>query len=307
MITEFKLPSADGRTTLRGFVWRPVGDVKAVVQLVHGMKEHILRYDECARVLTDQGYGVIGHDHLGHGASLATEEDLGFFAQEKGGQCLLKDMLAVTEQAKVLFPEKPVFMLAHSMGSFFARRYITLWPQALAGLVLSGTGHQPYLKAHAGRRLARLMLLGKGDHYYSPLVEKLADGAYGSLENWLCTRTQVVEAYREDPLCGFPFTVGAYRDFFRLLEQLGLEKDRNRIPNNLPVLLMAGMKDPVGDMSKGVLHVYNRFKAWGLTDVDVILYKDDMHEILNEEDRADVYRDLIHFLDERVERHHDHT
>ena len=300
MRTEFFIPSSDERTALHCYIWKPEGEVVAVVQLVHGMEEYIGRYDEFANFLTDNGYAVIGHDHLGHGQSVATPDDMGYFAKEKGYQCLLRDMHSVTLRAKKEFPDKPVFMLGHSMGSFFARRYITIYPRELAGLILSGTGQKPYIAVHGGKRIARTLVLLKGDHYRSAMIEKMALGGK-PLEQWLCTRKEVVDAYKADPLCGQPFTAGAYVDFFRLLEQLALEKDKDRVPKDLPILLIAGMKDPVGDMSKGVLKCYNRFKAWGMTDVDVIFYKDDMHEVLNEADRKDVFRDVRHFLDSRVE------
>ena len=110
-----------------------------------------------------------------------------------------------------------------------------------------------------------------------------------------------MEAYKADPLCGFPFTVWAYKDFFKTMEYLALGKDQDRIPKDFPVLLAAGMLDPVGNKSKGVLQVYNHYKKIGLTDVDVFLYKDDMHEILNEKDREDVFHDILRWLDKRID------
>ena len=154
---------------------------------------------------------------------------------------------------------------------------------------------------HVGKRTAQLIAKAKGDHYRSRFVENMALGSYGTLDEWLCTRKEIVDAYKADPLCGQPFTVGAFKDFFQLLEQLALEKDKDKIPKDLPVLFIAGMKDPVGNMSKGVLKAYNRCKVWGLTDVDIFLYKDDMHEVLNETDREDVFRDVIGWLDKRAE------
>ncbi len=294
--TEIQVPSTDGRTTLHGYRWEPEGEIIGVVQLVHGMEEYIFRYDGLAEYLTGQGFAVIGHDHLGHGGSIVSEEDLGFFAEKNGYECILTDMHRMTLLAKKTWPDKPVFMIAHSMGSFFARRYITLYPNELTGLVLSGTGFQPYLLVHVGKRMARLVGTVKGHKYRSPLLQKLALGSYGTLEEWLCTRPEIVEAYKADPLCGQPFTAWAFKDFFKLLEVLALDKGKDNIPKDFPILLVAGMKDPVGDCSKGVLKVYNRYRKLGLKDVDCIFYKDDMHEIFNEYDREDVYADLRRFL-----------
>ncbi|MBQ4424941.1 MAG: RdgB/HAM1 family non-canonical purine NTP pyrophosphatase [Lachnospiraceae bacterium] len=303
MITreEIFLPSSDEKTTLHGYIWKPEGKVKAVVQLIHGMEEYIGRYDEFARVLCEHGFGVIGHDHLGHGQSVTGPEELGYFAEEKGYMCVLRDMHSFTLRGKKEFPDKPVYLLGHSMGSFFARRYITIYPRELAGAIFSGTGQNPYMLVHVGKRLAQLTGQFKGDHFRSKFVENMALGSYGTLDQWLCTRKEIVEAYKADPLCGQPFTVGAFKDFFQLLEQLALEKDKDKIAKDFPVLFISGMKDPVGAKSKGVLKAYNRCKVWGMTDVDIFLYKDDMHEVLNETDREDVYRDVIDWLDKHLE------
>ncbi len=299
MRQEFTFPSSDKKTTIHGFWWIPEGEPKAVVQLVHGMEEHISRYDHVARFLNENGYAAVGHDHLGHGASVTEDAENGYFAAEKGHHCVLKDMRAVTRLAEEKYPGKPIFMLGHSMGSFFARRFITLYPNVLSGLILSGTGSKPYMVVHAGKRMAQTLGKVKGDHYRSRTVETAALGGQ-PLEAWLCSDPQVVEEYKNDPLCGRPFTVGAFRDFFKLMEELSLNKDLNRVPRDLPILLIAGMKDPVGDNSKGVLKVYNKYKAREFKDVDVIFYRDDLHEIMNGLKKEDVLRDILHFLDERV-------
>lgn len=300
MRNEFKFLSSDNKTIIHGYWWLPEGEPKAVVQLVHGMEEHILRYEPLAEYLTNNGYAVIGHDHLGHGASVFEEKDHGYFASEKGHHCVLKDMRAVTRLAEAAYPGKKIFMLGHSMGSFFARRYATLYPRALSGLILSGTGQKPYNLVHFGKRLARLLGKAKGDHYRSKLVETMALGG-NPLEKWLCSDQEVVDAYKNDPWCGRPFTVKAYQDMFRLMEELAQGKDQNLVPKDLPILLVAGMKDPVGDHSKGVLRVYNLYKSRDMKDVDVIFYRDDLHEIFNGVKKEEVYRDLLRFLDERTE------
>ena len=302
MEEDFSILSWDGKTMLHGMLWKTTKEPKGIVQLVHGMAEHIARYDEFARFLNDNGYHAIGHDHLGHGESISGENELGYFAKKKGLECVLGDMLSVTKEAKKLFPGLPVYMLGHSMGSYFTRRYITVYPKQLAGLILSGTGDQSYRLAHAGKRVATRISLFMGGHTRSQQIYKMAMGSFGEPKDWICTRPEVIKAYQEDPKCGFILTARAYGDFFRLLEQLALGKGRENIPKDLPVLLISGMKDPVGEKSKGVLRVYNRFKEWEMTHVDVIFYKDDMHEVLNEADREDVYRDVLRFLDERGEK-----
>ena len=296
---EIHLPSSDGETNLHGYRWEPEGEARFVVQLVHGMQEHIARYDAFATFLTEQGIAVVGHDHLGHGQSVTSEDKLGYFSDENGHVCVLRDMHRMTGYAKLHYPGKPVIMLAHSMGSFFARRYVTAYPDELDGLILSGTGQMPYAIVRMGYVTAKSIAAGKGELFRSRLLDRMAFGTYGPLERWLCRNRSVVEDYKADPLCGFLFTAGGFRDFFRVLMDLAKEKDFSKLRKDLPVLFIAGMLDPVGSKSKGVLAAYNQLVALGLTDVDIYLYKDDAHEVLNERDKGDVYLDVLRWLEAR--------
>lgn len=305
--TRISLPSSEGSITLHGYHWTPDGTVRGVLQIAHGMVEHIGRYDEFARFLAGHGFAVLGTDHLGHGDSVGASGERGFFAEEKGDAALIRDMHRVTVLAKKLHPGVPVFLLGHSMGSFLLRRYITLYGRELSGAVICGTGSITSGEAGLGLRLANLLIRFRGAHFRSRLMNLMAIGQYAMQYgnrrrpgSWLSKNTESVRDYAEDPRCGFLFTVGAYRDFFRILKSLAEEKDFERIPRELPLLMISGMEDPLGGYSRKVLEVYNRFVEMGMKDLDIYLYRDDRHEILQETDRDKVFSDVLCWMEERV-------
>lgn len=305
--SAFKIDSTDGLTKLNGLIWRPDGEPRAVFMIAHGMSEHIARYDEFARFLADHGIAVIGHDHLGHGGSVRTEHDYGFFAEKDGDRILLQDMRRVRRLAGTLFPDKPVFLLGHSMGSFFTRRYIAVFGSDLAGAVISGTGCITAGQAEFLYKMTGGLIKAKGSHGYDTAVDMLVIGQYvmqfGNRKrpgSWLSRNRENAAAYAADPRCGFRFTLGAYHDFMHLLHDLALEKGFDTMPRDLPILMISGMEDPLGGYSKNVLKVYNRYIELGMNDMNIMLYPEDRHEILNETDRDIVYNDVLSWLNDRL-------
>ena len=306
MKETFKIQSSDGIHDLHVTHYKPDGKVKAVLQIVHGMCEYIDRYDEFAMYLNEHGIAVLGLDHLGHGHSVNSDDELGFFGEKGGKGFLIKDQFYLTRQIKRLYPGKKVFMLGHSMGSFITRRYITIWGGELDGVIVMGTGQQPFAKVKAGRMLAYTIMHSKGLMYRSELLYKLSTGGYEDafkkrgLGSWLSKNDDINASYEADKYCNFIFTASGFHTLFSIVEDLSLKKNDNRIPTELPILFMSGMDDPVGDYTKGVLAVYNEYRKLGIKDLDVIFYQNDRHEILNELDREDVYRDVLAFLENHI-------
>lgn len=301
------IPSGDGKTKLHGIIWKPEsGEVKAVLQLVHGMAEHIDRYHDFAAYLTKQGFAVIGHDHLGHGQSLNDKKDLGFFAEKEGYRIVVEDMYRVTCVGKEQFAEKPWFILGHSMGSFMVRRYLTYHSDELAGVIIMGTGQIPGALAKAGCMMANLIRVLKGDHHRSKLLLAMSTGGYNKFfepartpADWLSRNEENCDRYVADELCGFTFTASAYRDFFTVLGELAAGRDYDKIRRELPILLNAGEVDPVGG-AKDVPKVYEQYRSMGMRDVTLKLYPKDRHEILNEVDRDMVYADIRDWMLSRL-------
>ena len=304
---DFTLPSKAAGRVLHTVIWEPEEEPRAVLQIAHGMAEHIDRYEPFAAYMTGRNIAVVGHDHLGHGKSIRTEEDLGYFAEERGDEIVILDMKTVTLEAKRRYPGLPVFLLGHSMGSFFARRYLAVAGGELAGAVFSGTGSIPASVASLGQRIAKTICRAKGDRALSPTLDNLALGssmrafpAEGRMA-WLSTDPAIVAAYEADPLCGFPVTAGAYRDFFAVMTSIAREEGFDGIRRSLPILIASGEKDPIGGKS-AVAKVAALYRRLDFADVTEKVFPGDRHEILNEKDRADVFRTIGDWIDRRIRK-----
>lgn len=306
---EFTFASGDGRTQIHAVEWKPEqGSVLGILQIFHGMVEFIERYEAFAEFLAEKGFLVIGNDHLGHGASIVTKEDYGFFEEKNGNQVLLEDAHRLKELTEARYPGVPYYILGHSMGSFLLRQYICLHGEKLDGVIIMGTGTQPLAVLRLGKGLCSLIASVKGWRYRSRLIDRMAFGSYNkrfeparTRADWLTKEEAVIDRYLADERCTFLFTVNGYYNLFTSIEQASRTENLQKMPQGLPVLFVAGKDDPVGDFGKGVEKVRKRFKAAGMTDMTWILYENDRHEILNETDRETVYKDLYAWLYVRVQ------
>ena len=304
---EFKLPSRDGIHKLHLIFWKPEGEVRGVVQISHGMIEMIERYDEFARYLNDNGFAVIGNDHLGHGLTAGRDEDFGYFCRANMSATVVSDLHRVTRYAKKHYSNKPYFLLGHSMGSFMARRYIMTYGNELTGAVIVGTGKQSPLTLTAGKAVSMFIRFAKGDRYHSKLLEQCAFRNYldrikkpRTESDWLTRDEKIVDLYRENKYCNFKFTVNGYRTLFDVLSFIQKDQNIENIPRELPLLFLAGGMDPVGDYGKAVNEICCEYKKKGINDVSMKLYPDDRHEILNELDREQVYSDILRWLENHL-------
>ena len=289
-------PALDAR------LWRPEGAPRAVVQLVHGMAEHMDRYDPVARRLNRAGLAVIGHTHLGHGPRAQRQ---GYFADHDGWQHLIDDVHRLRGIAQEQFPGLPYLMLGHSMGSFVTRCYLQEHGEGLAGAMLSGTGHFDRKTVTAALAAANLVCLLGGARKPSALIDRLAFGGYNKPFapcrtdfDWLSRADAEVDKYVADPYCGFLFTGSGYRELFRGLKRLTDLEALKRMPPELPLLLFSGDSDPVGGMGRGVEQVAREMRDAGMEHVEVRLYPGGRHEILNETNRDEVVRDVIIFAEQ---------
>lgn len=306
---EFGFPSWDDRSTIHAIVWLPADGLPArphgIVQLIHGMSEHIERYDTFARFLVQNGFIVCGHDHIGHGHSVSTRAELGHMPPENGADVLVEDVDTLRYIVAHAFgPELPYFIFGHSMGSFTLRVYLTRHGEGLAGAILCGTGQKPQIISLAGNALANLGAKVRGDHAKSDLIHTMADGAFTRAVDdpqtefdWISTDRANIEEYIRDDLNGFQFTLGGYAALTRLTLLAANLELAKKIPNDLPLLFIAGAKDPVGDSGAGVKAAADMMEKAGAEDVEVILYDGMRHEVLNEADAAIVFDDILAWLD----------
>ncbi len=306
MRDEFYFPSKDGNTEIHSIEWKPQGSPKAVLQISHGMMEYVARYDAFAQYLCDRGWYVVGNDHLGHGKSVQSASEYGFFNEKYGNVCVLGDMHTLRQRTAKKYPDVPYFMLGHSMGSSLMRQYIQMYGNGLAGVILMGTVAD-HAKASLvfGKRLCRLMAVCRGWHYRSRLVDGLALGPFNkkfrparTQADWVTSDHEMLERYASDPLCSFRFTVNAYYSMFQGMLTTQKKESVYMIPKTLPILFASGADDPVGDFGKGVRKIYEQYRSAGIQDVTLRLYTGDRHELLNETDRQQVYVDLYEWLED---------
>ena len=307
MITDFTFSSSDGRSAIHVRLWEPEAPVRAVVQLVHGVAEHIGRYDAFARFLCAHGIAAAGTDHLGHGLTVKDESEKGWFAESNGWDKIVLDEKTLRDTLKKKYPGVPLILLGHSMGSFMARTYIGEYPDDFDLCILSGTGHTPGAVCRAGRMIARREIRRHGSKYRSMTLQNMAFGSYlKGIENpigandWICRDEAVIRAYDEDPLCGFVGTAGLMYDMMSGLALIGSNSHMMKMRKDLPILFIAGEADPVGSWGKGVRTVFDRFKGIGMQDVTIKMYPEMRHEVLNELGREQVWNDVLSWIDGKL-------
>lgn len=286
------------------YKWLPddISNVKAVVQIVHGLAEHAARYETFAKFLTDSGYIVYADDHRGHGKTAGSIENLGY-AGEDGFNWMVKDLDEINEKIKEENPGLPVFMFGHSMGSLMTQMYISLHGEKLKGAVLSGTSGRQGIMLNLGIFLARREMKKLGPRVQSKMLNRLTFGHYNDCFkpvktefDWLSRDADEVKKYIEDPFCGAPSTSGFYYDMFRAIKEMHKTENMKRIPKDLPIYIMNGDMDPVGGNCKTVLRLIEDYKKLGIKDVAHKFYKGGRHEMLNEINREEVMKDILNWL-----------
>ncbi len=301
-VEQSEFPSKDDRHTISYALYTPACNPFAILQIVHGMGEDKSRYDEAARFFASQGLVVCVHDQLGHGGSAKDRNDLGFFGEDNGLECLLGDIDSLRMLMRKKYRFLPYVMFGHSLGSLLLRRYITEHGQDIDGCILCGTmGRQPAV----GKALtaAKLLALFKGKRHRSLKLELAAFGhnndAFPKEEGvfaWL-TKDEAIRKDKEALSVGAePFTVSAYRDLFTLIREVNAEDWASEVPQSLPILLISGKDDPIGRRGEGVKEVYAMLEDAEINVLDMKLYENDRHNLFDETDRETVYSDVLTFV-----------
>ena len=312
MVTSnFTFLSNDGKTAVHAVKWTPDnGEYKAILQISHGMVEFIERYIPFAEFLTAKGYMVVGHDHIGHGASVASQEDWGYFCEENPSDIVVKDMHKLRSLIQEDNQGVPYFMLGHSMGSFMLRKYLAMHNDNLRGAIIMGTGFIPENMTSLALKLTAVIGKLRGSKHRSKLIQSLAFGAdYKGFDmtgekpedSWLTKDVDIVKTYYNEPRCTYMFTVNGYKGLFEAVNYSCNPENATKIPNKLPLFIVSGEQDPVGGLGKGVKDVYDMYKAAGMYDLTYKLYKNDRHEILNETDKQTVFEDLLAWMNVRID------
>lgn len=299
---EIYFPSSDGKNKIHAELFIPSdNNIHGVVQLSHGMTDYVGRYGLLAEALTGAGFVLAGNDHLGHGESVQSAEDFGFFASKNGYNYVIDDLYKMNGYLHKEFPDKPVVLLGHSMGSFIARLYAVEHTGSIDGLIIHGTaGPNPILGA--GKLLVKILRAIKGERHRSKFVCSMADGGYNKgfdpaegVGAWLTRDASMVADRIGNPKNDFIFTLAAYEDLFAMLGGCNSKEWFKSFPKSLPAIVVSGENDPVGDFGKGVRYVYDNLKSNG-ANVELKLYPEARHELFNEINRDEVFSDLIEWL-----------
>ena len=300
---EFTFPSADRKTAIHAVEWLPDEAPVAVLQIAHGVSEFILRYEPFAQYLTAQGFAVVGHDHLGHGDSVAPGAQRLYFGPAGSWNWVVEDIHTLRVLAGDKFPGIPYFLMGHSMGSFLARNYLIRHPGTVNGAIIMGTGQMPGLVLKAGKMVASLMAKKVGEDQPHPLVESLAFGTYNkafapnrTAYDWLSVSEANVDWYIAHPLCGGNPTTGLFREMMGGMAFMEKTANLKRMDKTMPILFISGEMDPVGNCGKGVRQAYESFVRAGMSHVTLKLYPALRHELLCEDCRQTIFEDIFLWL-----------
>ncbi len=310
---EFYFDSRDGVSKIHAVRYTPEasaladGRPRAVLQIVHGMSEYVERYSGLAEFFTGRGFVVTGDDHLGHGRTVGEGGTYGYFCPRDPATVVVRDVHRLKKMTQALYPGVPYVILGHSMGSFILRNYICRYGTGIQGAVIVGTGMQPPAMVRSAKALTAAVKLLRGGRHVSRLVDRAAFGSYNrrianprTPFDWLSRDGGNVDRYLEDPMCGFIFTVNGFQTLFELISRVQKKENLEKIPKDLPLFMVSGADDPVGEYGEGVRRAYRSLKDVGIQNIRLKLYEGDRHEVLNEADREVVMRDILAWLEQNV-------
>ncbi len=301
MKEEFYYKSC-GIGQIHGCRWTPEDAPRAVVQIVHGIAEHIDRYDDFAHFLTNHGFVVVAEDHMGHGKSVGREGTQGYF--HGGWFSAVADTYQLMSDTKREYPDIPYIIFGHSMGSFMTRTLLCKYAQnGPDAAIICGTGWQPGAVIASGKVLGNFLCKKDGEKKPNTFLHNTTFGGYNRRVehprtdvDWLTRDSKIVDAYNEDSMCGFVASAGLMRDLAEGLSYVQNKDNIAQMNQNMPVLFIAGGDDPVGNYGKGVVKCAAAFREAGMQKVNVKIYPLGRHEILNEINKAEVYEDVLKWL-----------
>lgn len=286
--------------------WTPEGEVKAVVQIVHGIAEFVERYDDFANYLTGLGFAVVAEDHMGHGQSINGEGIQGYF--HGGWFTAIEDTMQLMKDTREVFPNAPYILFGHSMGSFMARTILCKYPDSgISAAVICGTAWQPAFALPALIKIIEAMNKKLGETAPNQKLNDMIFGSYnGTVEHprtshdWLTRDNKIVDEYIAHPLCGFVPSGGLLRDMMQGIWFIEQKDNLNAMRKDLPVFFIAGGDDPVGNYGKGIHQAVEAFRKAGMTDVSVRIYPLCRHEILNEINKEEIYEDVAQWIRDKI-------
>jgi alpha-beta hydrolase superfamily lysophospholipase len=309
--SEFTFLSSNEKTKIHAIECLPKdGKYSRIFQMIHGMYEYIERYLPFFEYLTTKGFIIVGHDHLGHGQSINSKEDLGYFGKPNPNDLLIQDIHILRSRTLEKYPNLPYFICGHSMGSYLLREYICSYSERLAGIILLGTGYLSTCMSSIAITYIKIMACFKGTHHRSKFTKKISMevGPYKKYDmkridlnnSWITRDPEIVRMYNEDKKVDFEFTLNGFLGMTEAILFSCNPSNVIKVKKDLPILFVSGNCDPVGDNGEGVKKSYEMMKMVGSLDVTMKLYENDRHEVLNELNRDEVYEYIRAWLDEKT-------
>ena len=301
----------DDQSLIPARIWipdhHPLNQIQGIIHICHGVAEHSARYRNAALALNQAKYIVISHDHRGHGLSISKNEELGHFANQYGWQKTVRDLFFVHKFIRKTFPDKPLILLGHSMGSFISMSYLQLHPKSVAAFIGSGSAYKPPFICKALGLIAKAERMRLGVTGKSKWVDKIAFLGYNkkcrpqrTQSDWISRDISVVDQYKEDPKCNFICTAKLWEDFAYGLVDLFTHHQFNKLPKNIPYYFFGGDKDPVSLYGKQLKELSHKIKHIGAKNIEMTLYKEGRHEMLNEINAPEVLENLIDWLNKNI-------
>ncbi len=306
-IKDLTFPSSTGNNIIHARIAEPECEPRGIVQIAHGIAEHIGRYERFMQILAQNGFIAVGNDHLGHGHSFSDPSDLGFFAENNGWDRVVDDMDILHDLVARDHRGLPYIFFGHSMGSFLTRTYMIRHPSKPDLVILSGTGHMTRAKVNGGCITAAAAVKMFGTHRAGDMLNNIAFGSYNdAYENvrtnfdWLNSDPEEVNKYIADPLCGFIPKIGLFRDLTGGVKFITDPANMKKMNKDTPVLFISGWDDPVGEHGKGVRRAYKAFANAGMKHLHIKLYPKARHELLNERCRDEVISDILCWINDKL-------
>lgn len=303
---DFYYLSSDKKTQIHAVRWLPEVEVKAILQVAHGVTEHILRYEELAEYLTKEGIAVIGNDHLGHGTSIAEDSEPMYFGPEGSWNWVVEDIKTCMELTRKEYPNTSYYLLGFSLGSFVTRTYLIKYPETLNGAIIVGTGQTPLLQIAMAKYLANKEAKKEGEDKSTPIIRKLTFETYNKRfkpnrtdYDWLCASNDSLDKYIVDPLRGRAMSSGLFREMLNGMDFTSRQENVDKMRKDIPILFLSGEEDPVGKQGKGVKRAYKSFKKSGIKDVSIKIYPGLRHDILHEDCRKEIFAEIYKWIEKK--------
>lgn len=302
MKTELSYLSQDKITNIHAVIYEPQTEIKAILQIVHGMYEYSERFANLAHEMNKQGILVCINDNLGHGLSIQDEQHRGYFADHDSVNILVADAYELTKKVKEKYPDKPYYLLGNSLGSFIVANYLGKIAEPLNGAILIGTGYVPSISLSLAELLAQItQFYHHGWFYVSPFLEKITTGKFhkrfdaNNKNSWLSKDKEVCNSYRNDPHSQFKFTCNGYDTLFKLMKQSFQKKNIAKFNKDIPIMLLSGSDDPVGHFGKDITIIENLLKKENI-QTRIKIYNNMRHDLLNETEKIIVINDIYQFI-----------